>query len=335
MGIAAHIKVIGRGKDGARALGREQAADLFGQVLDGGVSELELGAFCLAMRIKGETPDELIGFLQATTERCIDLRPALACAPRGVVLLPSYNGSRKLPNLTPLLAWALARRGVGVLVHGPSEDPTRVTSSQVFAAGGWPRVKDATQLAACWQAGQPAFIDIADLCPSVARLLAVRWTVGLRNPAHTIVKLLDPFAAGTPDGAGSNACALPRLRVINHTHPEYGESLAGFISLSGASALLMRGTEGEPVADARRQPRFDVFLGGQRQDALSRAPVEGVLVSLPELPEGREAAVTASWIESVRNDPQRLPAAIEAQADCLAQALSSLQSRRPSASTTA
>jgi len=326
MGIAAHIKVIGRGKDGARPLSREQAHDLMSQVLDGQVTDLEIGAFCLAMRIKGETPDELIGFLQATTERCIDLRPALVAAPRGVVLLPSYNGSRKLPNLTPLLAWALARRGVSVLVHGPAQDPARVTSSQVFAAGDWPRVKDATQLATCWQAGQPAFIDIADLCPSAARLLDVRWTVGLRNPAHTIVKLLDPFARGMPDDAGTSVSpSPPRLRVINHTHPEYGESLAGFIALSGADALLMRGTEGEPVADARRQPRFDVFLRGQRQDALSRAPVEGVLVSLPELPEGREADVTASWIESVRHDPQRLPASIDAQADCLVQALARAQ----------
>ena len=80
MGIAAYIKVIGRGKEGARPLPREQAHDLMSQILDGHVTDLEIGAFCLAMRIKGETPDELIGFLQATTERCIDLRPALTAA---------------------------------------------------------------------------------------------------------------------------------------------------------------------------------------------------------------------------------------------------------------
>ena len=53
MGIGKYIKEIGRGKDGARALTREQAADLLGQVLDGTVTDLEIGAFCLAMRIKG------------------------------------------------------------------------------------------------------------------------------------------------------------------------------------------------------------------------------------------------------------------------------------------
>ena len=44
MAIAKYIKEIGRGKDGARPLSREQAADLFGQVLDGSVTELEIGA---------------------------------------------------------------------------------------------------------------------------------------------------------------------------------------------------------------------------------------------------------------------------------------------------
>ncbi|HPL79162.1 MAG TPA: DNA-binding protein YbiB, partial [Burkholderiaceae bacterium] len=69
MGISQYIKEIGRGKDGARALTRDQAADLFGQVLDGTVSDLEVGAFCLAMRIKGETPAEMAGFLDATHAR--------------------------------------------------------------------------------------------------------------------------------------------------------------------------------------------------------------------------------------------------------------------------
>ena len=43
MGISAYIKEIGRGKDGARALTRAQAADLMGQLLDGQVSDLEIG----------------------------------------------------------------------------------------------------------------------------------------------------------------------------------------------------------------------------------------------------------------------------------------------------
>ncbi len=63
MSIATYIREIGRGKEGARSLTQPQAYDLFCQVLDGHVTDLEIGAFALAMRIKGESIAELAGFL--------------------------------------------------------------------------------------------------------------------------------------------------------------------------------------------------------------------------------------------------------------------------------
>jgi len=101
MGIGHYLKEIGRGKDGARSLTREQAADLLGQVLDAQVTDLEVGAFCLAMRIKGETPEEMAGFLDAVHLRLTAL-PAFD--QQTTVVIPCYNGARKLPALAPLLA---------------------------------------------------------------------------------------------------------------------------------------------------------------------------------------------------------------------------------------
>jgi len=130
MGIAGYIKEIGRGRDGARALNRDQAADLMGQVLDGAVTDLEVGAFCLAMRIKGETPQEMAGFLDATRQR-VQLVPN---ANQPTVVLPSYNGARKLPVLTPLLALLLARQGLAVLVHGMATETSRTSTQHVLEA---------------------------------------------------------------------------------------------------------------------------------------------------------------------------------------------------------
>ena len=65
--------------------------------------------------------------------------------------------------------------------------------------------------------------------------------------------------------------------MVNHTHPEYGASLATFLQRSHANAILLRGTEGEPVADPRRLPRMDVFLQGELRADLSIAAQEGVL----------------------------------------------------------
>ena len=69
MAIQHDIKEIGRGARGAKALDRAQAADLLGQILDGQVSDYAVGAFCIAMRIQGETAAEMCGLWDAVHAR--------------------------------------------------------------------------------------------------------------------------------------------------------------------------------------------------------------------------------------------------------------------------
>jgi len=300
--IAPYLREIGRGKDGARDLTREQAADVMSRVLDGRVSDVESGAFAIAMRIKGETPEELAGFMDAVVPRTAAMP---APAPEGAVVLPSYNGARKLPNLVPLLALLLARAGLSVLVHGLEEDPGRVTTSAVFEALGLAPVRDAAGVAARWASREPAFIATPDLHPALARLLALRRVIGLRNPAHSLAKLLPALPA-------RNA-----VRVVNHTHPAYAESLGQFLALTKADALLMRGTEGEPVADARRCPKLTAFVAGEARAELSVEAQGGSLLALPELPATTGAAETARYIEAVMRGEKPLAAPIATQVEAL------------------
>lgn len=299
MGISHYIKEIGRGKDGARSLTRAQASDLMGQVLEGQVSDLELGAFCIAMRVKGETAQEMAGFLDATHAR-LCLLPTAAVP---TVVLPSYNGARKLPVLTPLLALLLAREGAAVVVHGTATEDRRVTSQAVWQALGMAasgptsakdqasdQASDRATVQATHQAthqtigaGQVRFVATASLCPGLERLLAVRRVVGLRNPGHSLVKLMNP-------------CSGPALVVSSYTHPEYLQSMSATFALTGQHALLLRGTEGEPVADARRTPAMDVFRHGQTQRV--QAPQEGPLAQLPDLP-ATDALSTARYVQRV------------------------------------
>ncbi|HTH08911.1 MAG TPA: DNA-binding protein YbiB, partial [Acidovorax sp.] len=184
MGISQYIKEIGRGARGAKPLTREQATDLFGQVLDGQASDLEIGAFCLAMRIKGETSEEMCGFLDATHSR---LAP-LPATDRPLIVLPSYNGARKLPVLTPLLALLLAREGLPVLLHGMRTEARRVLASDVLLALDVPALTAPENIAN----GTVRHIHTQHLHAGLARLLAVREVVGLRNPGHSVVKLMSP-----------------------------------------------------------------------------------------------------------------------------------------------
>lgn len=289
MSISHYIKDIGRGKDGARAIDRAQAADLMGQVLDGQITDLELGAFCLAMRIKGETAEEMAGFLDATHARLNKV--ATGGAP--TVVLPSYNGARKLPVLTPLLALLLAREGVAVVLHGTATEDKRVSSEAVWAALG----HTACAGAATVQPGQAVFVPTATLHAGLDRLLSVRRVVGVRNSGHSLVKLMNP-------------CDDPALVVGSYTHPEYLHSMSATFALTGQHALLLRGTEGEPVADARRTPAMDVFKNGATQRVQDQR--EGSLAVLPDMP-AIDAAATAAYIQQVLRGEREVPDPIALQ----------------------
>jgi anthranilate phosphoribosyltransferase len=296
---ARFIKEIGRGTKGARSISREDARDLYAAILEGRVSDLELGGLLLAMRIKGESRDELAGFLEAA-EASFEPLPAPPgdCAP---VVIPSYNGSRKLPNLTPLLALLLAREGVPVLVHGVSSDPGRVTTAEIMAALGLPVAASGADVLAAAAQGKPAFMPIETLAPRLAHMLSLRAILGVRNSTHTLVKILQPFAG-------------PALRLVSYTHPEYLETLAEyFVTAAPAArgdAFLMRGTEGETVANPHRAQQIDWFHGGQRTLLVERdAPND----ELAELPEGRDAAGTAEWIARALRGEVPVPGPIAAQ----------------------
>ena len=290
MGIAHYIKEIGRGSQGARPLNREQAADLFGQVLDGAVTDLEIGAFCLAMRIKGETAQEMAGFLDATHQRLHRL-PASTVP---TIVIPSYNGARKLPVLTPLLALLLAREGLSVLVHGTATESRRVYTSEVLLALAVPTSTAIESVAP----GNVAFVPTALLHGGLQRLLDVRRVVGLRNPAHSLVKLMSPVEGKS-------------LLVSSYTHPEYAISMAETLAVMGGNALLLRGTEGEAVADPRRTPKMQGFINGQVVD--QQAHQDGTLTSLPDLPSGLDAVSTAAYIRSVLDGAQPVPTPIAQQ----------------------
>ena len=307
MGIAQYIKEIGRGSQGARSLDIERSADLLGQVLDGRVTDLEVGAFALAMRIKGETVDELLGFAQATQARCLAVHSG-----RPVIVIPSYNGARRLPNLTPLLAMRLAQEGARVLVHGPLHDPSRVTSAEIFLALGLLPADSSAAVQERWQRREPAFISTESLSPALQRLLDVRRVVGLRNSGHAVAKLLQPVTGA------------PTLRLASHTHPEFGKLMADFAERSAADLMLLRGTEGEAVADPRRCPKLDIWLGGQWQADLSCPAQEGVLSELPLLPRQIDAATVAVYIQGVVAGEKPGPAPLDKQVDLLLLALQRL-----------
>jgi anthranilate phosphoribosyltransferase len=256
------------------------------------------------MRVKGESADEMAGFLDAMDAR---MTRFINESPQPIVVLPSYNGARRLPLLTPLLALLLAKQGLRVIVHGGNTEDTRVSCAQVMQALGMAALQHVRPL----KNNEVVYIPIDVILPGLWRLLQVRRTIGLRNSAHSLVKMLNPVTG-------------PALLVASYTHPEYELTMLKTLQNAKANAMLLRGTEGEPVADPRRM-RQDIRLqGGQLVD--THEPQADVDVHFPNLPFNMSATENARFIQAMLDDPSTIPAPIEAQVQRLIDLASSITS---------
>ena len=299
MSYAHLIRELGRGREGARDLAFADAQHLYAAMLDGGVPDLELGAIAIALRVKGETIEEMLGFLAAANERLNTFHPRQGRI--RPVVIPTYNGARKGVNLTPLLALLLRRFDIPVLLHGPIEGFGRVTSAQIL------REFDVMPCASPLQVQQTldekglAYAPLAVISAGLNGQLALRGRLGLRNSAHSLVKMLDPFRQGS-------------LLLAAATHPDYLDMMREVLAALGANALLLRGTEGEPFANPKRRPRIE-YLHDGACDTLFEAEHDSLKV-LPHLPETSDAKSTADWMRRVLAGEVALPAPIANQLAC-------------------
>lgn len=296
MNYAPIIKEIGRGAKGARDLTRDQAAQLFGEILDGQVPDMELGAILLSLRIKGETAEEMAGFMAAMHARTA--RVTVPAGPR-CVLLPTYNGARKQANLMPLIAMLLAREGIPVLIQGRHDFESRVSPFELLAALNIACAPDAPTAALHLAERKLACVPLDALCPGLDRLLALRVRLGVRNSGHTLAKLLDP-------------CPGRSVRVVAVTHPPYLDSMQALLLMENGSALLMRGTEGEAYAAPRRRPRLLGLHAGRAEVLFEQAPGEaedtGAGCPIPE---------NVAVIQDMLDGRQRIPQPVLDQVEAL------------------
>jgi len=292
------IKEIGRGKNHARDLDFDTARGLYTRMLEGDVPDLELGGILIALRIKGEGEAEMLGFYEAMQQRMMRLTPPVA-KPMPIVI-PSYNGARKQANLTPLLAILLHKLGFPVVVHGVSEDPTRVVSETIFALLGIEATHHAGQAQARLDGHQPVYIPVSALCPPLEKQLALRWIMGVRNSAHTLAKLATPFEK---DAA---------LRLSSVSHPEYVTRVGKFFSDIGGRGLLMHGTEGEVYANPQRCPQINLIDAQGARVIYERQEELADVV----LPVAKDAETTAKWIERCLAGSEPVPRSLKIEMAC-------------------
>jgi anthranilate phosphoribosyltransferase len=309
--VGPYLKRVGRGNVGARSLEREEMQLLFGAMLDGQVGDVELGGLLVALRMKGESLDEILGALAALQAR---LAPVAIDPRRPVVAIPSYNGARKSPNLTPLLAGLLADAGVQVIIHGIRRDPNRITTCQVIQAMGHSPAATVAEAALSLERGNPAFVPIDVLAPSLGRLLQLRERLGVRHVGHTLAKLLAPIDVNRH---GVAHC----VRLMSFTHADFNKLQHEVMEHIGARAVVMRGSEGEAVAGMKRMFQVDLIeRGATRMLApADRLPIDRLVV----LPPAGDAVATAAWVQAALSGEQPVPENVARQVALVLEAIKS------------
>jgi len=247
---AAAIHRVARGKHGAENLNRQEAAALFAALLAPDADPLQRGAFLIAERMKGETQTELAGFVDAARASIEGFGGISgdASAPQGAVDFPCYAGKRRAAPVHLAAALAARDRGIAVLVHGISAIEGRISAWQVLQKAGVSRAENIAEAVSCLHSDGIVYLDLADCCPGLFDILALRSRLGVRSFAHTVSRLLNPLhCAGQLNGIFHTPYATLMTQVN--------------VLLGQPRSLIFAGAEGDPELYADRQKALFVQTG--------------------------------------------------------------------------
>lgn len=224
--FAQFVRILGKGKRGARNLTREEAREAMGMLLDGQAEESQLGAFLMLLRHKEESAEEMAGFAEAVRARLQ--------APTIPVDLdwPSYAGKKRHLPWFLLAAKALANSGIRILLHGGGPHTAgRLYSEQLLEALDIPLCRNWGSVEQALAEQHLAFIPLGDWMPQLQRMIDLRNILGLRSPIHSLTRILNPLGA---------RCGLQSI-----FHPGYQAVHREASQLLGDNAIVIKGEGGE------------------------------------------------------------------------------------------
>ena len=224
--FAQFVRILGKGKRGARSLTREEAREAMGMLLDGQVEDAQLGAFLMLLRNKEESPEELAGFTEA-------LRQRLDAPPIAVDIdWPSYAGKRRHLPWFLLAIKALAASGVRILIHGGGAHTAgRLYSEQLLQMLEIPLCANWQEVGLALEQHNLAFIPLGAWAPQLQRMIDLRSILGLRSPVHSLARILNPLGA--------------RVGLQSIFHPGYQAVHREASRLLGDRAIVIKGEGGE------------------------------------------------------------------------------------------
>lgn len=265
------------------------------QIMQGEATPAQIGAFLAALRMKGETVDEITGCARAMKRSAVQVRPAIGDAML-VDVVGTGGDSLGTFNISTTAAFVVAGHGVKVAKHGNRAVSSKAGSADVLAALGVNLQLTAEQAAACIEEVGMAFLFAPSFHP------AMRHAIGPRRElaARTIFNILGPLT--NP----ANATNL----LVGVFDPRLTEPMAQVLGQMGArAAFVVHGAGGADELSLTGPNRVSHLHAGQVRtyefDAQELGLAPAAIADLVGGSAEENAAITRNILSGELHGPQR------------------------------
>ncbi len=235
-------------RDG-RNLTSDEAYGAFRAILSGEATEIQAGAFLIALRWKGVTVEEVTGFARAARDNA-----RIPCAKTQdlVCVCPSQEGVEHVPPLELAASLIAASAGVKVLVISDRCVPPKrgLTAASALEGMGMQMTFDPSEAEAWVDELGFAVVAASGMLPALLSLRKVRTEIGVRTPLSTVEKLLAPRNASIVVGAQGG--------------PVLGLAVGVVQSLGHPRGIVVQGLEAGVIPSVRRRTRGIEFSTTQQ-----------------------------------------------------------------------
>jgi anthranilate phosphoribosyltransferase len=271
-------------------LERDEMHDVFASVMDGQATDVQKSAFLIALRMKGETPEEITGAAMAMRERVTPLDlPDDGLRESLVDTCGTGGDGRGTFNISTIAALVASGAGANVAKHGNRAVSSSCGSADLLSALGVYIDLDAPRMAQVLRRVGIAFLFAPKLHPAMSAVAGVRKELGVRTIFNVLGPLTNPaFARRQVLGVYADRLVETVARVLAALGAEHAlvvHSRDGLdeISLSAPTHVCevrngeVRSFELTPEELGMRTHAIESFAGGDigRNAAIARSVLGG------------------------------------------------------------
>jgi anthranilate phosphoribosyltransferase len=199
------------------SLTREEARSAFDDLLSGEVTPAQSGAFLMALRVRGEALDEIVGAVAAMRGRMT----RVTAPPRAMDIVGTGGDHSGSYNISTLASMIVAGAGVPVAKHGNRAASSRSGAADVLTALGVKIGLDTAALERCLQEAGLCFMFAQAHHASMRHVAPVRVELGTRTLFNLLGPLSNPAGVGRQLlGVFSEAWLEPLTQVLKELGSE-------------------------------------------------------------------------------------------------------------------